>query len=201
MAFLDATASVFRPRWSRVRPCVWLFVALALGQLSVQAALPNREYQVKAIFLYNFVQFVHWPETSFEGPLAPIRIGVLGYDPFDQALEAAIENETVRRRPLQIIRSYRWEDLRRCHLVFISTSERYRLTEVLRGLSSSPVLTVSEIPGFAERGGAINFFLDAQKVRFEINPTAARRHDIKIGAQLLKLARIIGSPSGEAARP
>jgi hypothetical protein len=176
-----------------------LALALAPGALggTVSAGAPTREYQIKAIFLFNFVQFVTWPETAFDGPESPIKIGVLGFDPFGPALEAAIAGETVRKRPLEIVRSYRWPDLQHCHLVFISPSERFRLDELLRAFRPLPVVTVSEIPGFTERGGAINFYIEGHKVRFEINPRAARRHDIKLSAQLLSLARIIGPPTGK----
>jgi len=182
---------------SRWRSLVGLSLALLLAPANFGASLPSREYQVKAIFLFNFIQFVQWPPATFAGPEAPIHIGVLGYDPFGPALEAAINGETVRKRPLHVIRSHHWQDLQHCHLVFISPSERQHVDQILRAFSTRPVLTVSEVPGFAERGGVINFFFEGQKIRFEINPSAARRHDIRMSAQLLNLARIIGSPSGQ----
>lgn len=180
-------------RWLRL---AGLCLALVLAPINFGASLPSHEYQVKAIFLFNFIQFVQWPATAFAGPESPILNGVLGYDPFGPALAAAINGETIRKRPLHVFRSHHWQDLQHCHLVFVSPSERQHVNEILRAFRARPVLTVSEVPGFAENGGAINFFFEGQKIRFEINPSAARRHDIKMSAQLLNLARIIGSPNG-----
>jgi hypothetical protein len=185
---------IFHSRW---RKLAGLCAALFFGPGNFGASLPSHEYQVKAIFLFNFIQFVQWPATTFSGPESAIHIGVLGYDPFGPALEAAINGETIRKRRVHVIRSHHWQDLQNCHLVFVSPSERQHVDEILRALSNRPVLTVSEVPGFAERGGVINFYFEGKKIRFEINPSAARRHDLKLSAQLLNLARIIGSPHGQ----
>lgn len=181
---------------SRWQTLAGLGLALLLAPVNFGASLPSHEYQVKATFLFNFIQFVQWPPSTFPSPDAPILVGVLGYDPFGRALEAVLTGETVRTRSLHVIRSRHWQDLQHCHLVFVSPSERQHVDPILRAFSTRPVLTVSEVPGFVEQGGVINFFFEGHKIRFEINPTAARRHDIKMSAQLLNLARIIGSPSG-----
>jgi len=84
-------------------------------------------------------------------------------------------------------------DLKNCHLVFISKSERSRLADIFSSLESASVLTVSETENFARRGGIINFYLDGNKVRFEINADAAQRKGIKISSQLLKLGKVLGA--------
>lgn len=192
--FVRHTGTSTRLRWRRL---AGLCLVLFSNPVNCGASLPSHEYQVKAIFLFNFIQFVQWPAATFARPDSPILIGVLGYDPFGPALEAVINGETVHKRPLHVIRSHHWQDLQQCHLVFVSPSERQHVDTVLRAFSTRPVLTVSEVPGFAERGGVINFFFEGRKIRFEINLSAARRHDLKMSAQLLNLARIIGSPSGK----
>src|SRR5688572_24503994 len=145
---------------------VWLLSVAP--QLRAQEFNP-KEYQVKAVFLFNFVQFVEWPATAFPSANAPIRIGVLGDNPFNGALEAAVQGEKVRNRSIVIERSSRLETLRDCHVVFVSRSERAEIGTILTVLGSRPVLTVGDVPDFARRGGIINFYLEGQKVRFEIN--------------------------------
>jgi YfiR/HmsC-like len=83
------------------------------------------------------------------------------------------------------------DDLKNCQLIFISKSEKKHVTEILSALDDKPVLTVSEIEGFAERGGGINFYLEGKKVRFEVNPDAARHDGLKVSSQLLSLGKII----------
>jgi hypothetical protein len=162
-------------------------------QLRAQEFNP-REYQVKAVFLFNFVQFVEWPATAFPSADAPIRIGVLGDNPFSGALEAAVQGEKVRNRSIVVEPSSRLESLRDCHVVFVSRSQRAEIGTILAVLGSRPVLTIGEVPDFAGRGGIINFYLEGQKVRFEINRAAAQRSGLKLSSQLLTLARLVGPP-------
>lgn len=190
-----------------VAPCfraAWLLLASALifalmpAPVRAQAAA-SREYQVKAVFLFNFLQFVEWPAEAFSDPTAPLRIGVLGDDPFGPALDEAIKGETVQGRRLVVRRSQRLEDLQDCQLLFISKSENRRAGEILSRLGDRPVLTVSEINGFARQGGVIAFYPEGKKVRFEINPATARHAGLKLSSQLLGLGRVVGEELGGGA--
>jgi YfiR/HmsC-like len=169
-------------------------VAFALGAVPAHspAAAPTREYEIKAAFLYNFTRFVAWPARAFSGPDAPLAIGVLGDDPFGPALEATIRGEVVRRHPLVVRRSGRIGDLVGCQLIFVSRSESGRLGPIFAALDHRPALTVSDIAGFASRGGVICFYLKGDRVRFMINPAAADRAGLKISSQLLSLGTIVG---------
>jgi hypothetical protein len=179
--------------WLRLILLTMSGLAFKPGESSAQTPPPSKEYQIKAVFLFHFAQFVEWPATAFPDAATPIRIGVLGEDPFGAALEEAIRGETIRNRGLVILRSQRVEDLKNCHLLFIGRLAKGRADQILPQLNSAAVLTVSESEGFAARGGVINFYLEGNKVRFEINPGVAQRHGLKISSQLLSLGRIIDS--------
>jgi hypothetical protein len=175
-----------------LRILLGLAAALAFGPREAPAQLAvSKEYQVKAVFLFNFVQFVEWPPEAFTNIDTPICIGVLGEDPFGTALEETVRGEIVQNRKLVVQRSRRVEDLKGCHLMFISKSETERVSGILGDLDPSPVLTVSETQGFAERGGIINLYLAGNKVRFEINLATARRKRLKISSELLSLGKLI----------
>lgn len=185
------------PRQSHVptlrRSCAVTLLVLILSGMCTARAQTSKEYQIKAAFLFNFAQFVEWPSAAFADASAPISIGVLGDDPFGPVLEQTVQGETINHRKLIIQRSQRVADLKGCHLVFISKSERARLPDIFDSLGSSSALTVSETENFARRGGIINFYLDGNKVRFEINADAAQRKGIKISSQLLKLGKVVGA--------
>jgi len=166
-----------------------LLVLLAPSVLHAQ----SKEYQVKAAFLYNFAQFVVWPETSFTNTNEPFQIGVLGDNPFHKDLVETVRGETIHGRPMVIQESRRAESLTNCQIVFICNSEAGHVDEILAALGPRPVLTVSEIPGFANRGGVINFYREGSKVRFEINPDAAGKKNLKVGSDLLTLGKIVHS--------
>ncbi|MDB4793600.1 YfiR family protein [Methylacidiphilales bacterium] len=163
------------------------FAVLGLGHAQAQ----SKEYQIKAAFLFNFAQFVQWPATAFPETDAPFCIGILGDDPFGDVLEDMIQGETINHHKLVVHRSARFEDLEDCQLIFISKSEAAQLPDILSKLDSKPILTVSEIDSFAENGGAIDFYLQGNKVRFEINPSSAQRCGLKISSQLLSLGKIV----------
>ena len=152
------------------------------------------EYEIKAAFLYNFAKFVDWPVESFRDDSSNLTLGILGVDPFGPALDT-IKDKTVRGRKITIKRSKNMEDLKGCHILFVSASEKGNLKQILNGLRDSNVLTVSEIERFANLGGIVNFIRVDNKIQFEINPEAAQRNKLKISSQLLRLARIVATES------
>ncbi len=186
----------------RMRQIVLLLAALASAHsmsapnAHAQETLP--EYQVKAAYLFNFLKFVEFPSESFDDPLAPFVIGVVGDDPFGNALPQVVIGKTVQGRDL-VIHLYRTgEDLRGAHILFISASERKRLPMILSGLRGSSVLTVSDTEGFLEAGGMIQFLNENNRVRFAINADATSRANLKVSSKLMSLAKIVGV-NGKAA--
>jgi hypothetical protein len=165
--------------------CLWLaggWLAVAEDNAGVS------EYQVKAVFLYNFTKFTDWPASAFASSNAPIVIGIVGEDPFGKTLDAVINGDTARGHPLVVKRLRADEDLRSCQVLFIGRSEKKRLSSLLQKLKSSPVLTVSDATDFAEQGGMVSFLLVQKNVKFEINQAAAEAAGLQISAKLLKLA-------------
>jgi len=173
---------------------------LVCGLIPPAGAAPGafHEYEIKAAFLYNFVQFVEWPPAAFADPGAPLTIGVLGDDPFGPLLEQTVKGETVKGRGFVIRRFRDVEAAKSCQVLFISKSEKERIPQILKHLEWAPVLTVGEADGFAARGGIVNFIIEKSRVRFEINQESALRKGLKISSQLLCLGRIVGGdPSKE----
>jgi PPE-repeat protein len=156
------------------------------------------DYDVKAAFLFNFTKFVEWPESSFESPQAPIVIGIIGDSPFGDSLTRIVAGQKAQGRGIEIIRYRRGDDLRRCNVLFISDSERQRSAQILASLQPASILTVSDMDGFAEAGGAIQFVIQDNRVRFIVNLDAATQSKLRASAKLLALARVINH--SEAAR-
>jgi hypothetical protein len=181
-------AILSRARGGRLRLAALLLALTGAGAFAGDAPVVG-EYQVKAAFLFNFAKFVIWPKETFEGPDSPIEICISGRDPFDGALEETIGERTVRGRPVAV----RWIDTAekgaQCEIVFFPDSERAPV--LARRLGRAPVLTVGETAGFAESGGIVNFKIEQNRVRFEINPDAAARAGLQVSSQLLSLATVV----------
>ena len=170
---------------------------LALGAAArANAQGPQaREYEVKAAFLYNFTRFVHWPPEVFNSHPNVITEGVLGNNPFGEALRS-LEGKVVNGRKLTVLPFKTVQEVKPCHVLFISGSEKNRLSQALKAVGDSSVLTVSEVKGFTEQGGIINFHLKSGRIGFEINVKAAERAGLKISSKLLNLATLTGRKSG-----
>ncbi len=155
------------------------------------------EYEVKAAFLFNFTKFVEWPESSFGDPQAPIVLGIIGDDPFGDNLARIIAEQKVQGRGLIIRKENLGDDLHRCHVLFVSASERLHSAQILSSIQSASVLTVSDMDGFAEAGGVIQFVMQENRVRFVVNLDAATQDKLRLSAKLLALARVIGHNQAE----
>jgi len=169
---------------------VFAMLHLAGSGLEAQAARPS-EYQVKAVFLFNFAQFVDWPPEAVVDSQAPLVIGVLGENPFGDLLDATVRGEHVGARSFVVRRYQRVEDIKTCDILFISRPAGDRPEGVLADLKHRPILTVSDAEGFAEHGGMIGFVSDRNRIRLQINLDVAQAAHLTISSKLLRVAEII----------
>lgn len=191
-----------KSRFARMRRAdlslCFLLPAVLLGFQTAQGQ-GNRppDYRVKAAFVYNFGQFVEWPASAFASNNAPLIIGVLGGDPFHGDCERIVANKSINGHPV-VVRQINYPvnvrpapaypDLKNCHILFIGASATGNLPDILNALKGASVLTVTDgLDHFAASGVAINFVMENERVRFEINDDAARRAGLKISSKLLML--------------
>ncbi len=210
---MKSKPAITRPTAILLLSVVLLLVAHMPRPVRADAA-SEREYQLKAAFLYNFIMFTDSPrltpddaESKASEAKKPILIGIIGKDPFGDAFEP-LKNKEVRDRPVKVKRFkglevpvdtdgpdadvFRdLEAVRQCHVLFVCASERAHLRVILAPLQTHSMLTVSDVPGFLEAGGTVNFVIEEKKVRFEINTAAAERARLEIRSKLLRLAKRI----------
>ena len=173
---------------------VWLLMSVLLlsGGVDLPAqTAPSREHQVKAVFLFNFAQFVEWPPQAFPEARTPLVIGILGEDPFGAYLDEVVGGEKVNNRPLTVQRYRRVEEIKTCHVLFISRSEADRLERILANLKDRSILTVADTDGFARRGVMIRFSTEKNKTHLKINLEAAKAANLSISSKLLRPAEIV----------
>jgi hypothetical protein len=163
-------------------------VCAFLSPRNLPAQVPRpTEYEVKAAYLSHFGGFVEWPARA-SAPTDPFYICVLGQDPFGPLLEAALKDETVGGAPMAARRLSGVEEAAGCRILFVSASKEPQLSATLAALGKSNILTVSDISDFTRRGGMIQFVLEGNRVRFEINLAAAQRAGLTLSSELLKVA-------------
>ncbi len=164
-----------------------LLLTISVG-FSAAAQQTPTEYQIKAAFLFNFAKFVEWPPESFRDTNSPIIIGVLGKNVFGNDLEKTIRDKTVNNRHFEFRQFDTTKEAAHCHILFISPSIKDSLPKILSDFHNASILTVSETDHFLEAGGMINFTIEDNKIRFQINDEAAKKAGLRISAKLLSLA-------------
>lgn len=168
---------------------VAVMVAVWLA-LPCRADAPTREYMVKAAFIYNFTQFVEWPDSAFDSKDSPFVIATFGDNPFNGALEVAMNGKSVAGRTIIIKHFDSADSLGPCQLLFAPSTQDSNLKALFDKVDNKPILTVGESDAFMDAGGGIRFFMDGNRIRFEIDPSPLATDGLKVSAKLMKLARI-----------
>lgn len=194
MAVLTKSTRI-RRGWSLVRQSTaWLLWVAVLGSATPGTSAPttpSAEYQLKAVFLFNFAQFVEWPAPAFREPATPLVIGVLGDDPFGAYLDDLVRGEKIGSRPLLVRRYKPGENFTECHIIFICRSEIKELERILGRLKGRSLLTVSDADTFTRQGGMVRFAMENGKVRLRINVEAAKASHLTISSKILRPGTII----------
>lgn len=154
----------------------------------------NREYTIKAAFLYHFSTYIEWPEGAFESATSPFIIAIYADDPFGEVLDKIAATKKVGGRPIEVRRLNHEEPVAGCHILFVpeSVTEDVEKT-LLRLVDTSTLLCVGEADGFVSRGGGVQFFEEGNKIRFAFNKELSQS-ELKISSKLLSLAKDAPSP-------
>lgn len=192
--------SVQRGLWLR-----WTLVGLLAGAVLLAASsialmaqeeepppLANREYPIKAAYLYQFGRYIEWPARTFPNAKAPFVIGVLEGDPTLPDLDRIAQSKTIQNRPIEIRRFPTPRAMQACHILFLPGSvPPESQSEVVRRLTGRGGLLVGESDDFLDLGGTIRFTVENNKVRIQVARKAAQREGLIISAKLLQVAHVV----------
>jgi hypothetical protein len=160
--------------------------AAALAPAGPAQNLSERE--LRAAYLFNFARFAEWPAISFGSPSAPIQACVFGAtDPFDGAL-ASYDGRMIGARPLKIRQAPSPAAAGDCHLLYVADSDAARLPVLRQAIGAFPALVIGESEALIDRGAMVAFRPADRRLAFVVNLAALRRADIRLPAQLLRLA-------------
>ena len=160
------------------------------------AGAPVSEYQLKAVFLFNFTHFVEWPPKAQPSVAAPFVIGILGKDPFGPVLDEAVRGETVNQHRIDVERYRSAAEIRDCQILFVPAAELDHLdATVIASLKEHSVLTVSDADTSAPRGIIIGLVKRDNRIGLRIDLQAARESNLTISSKLLRPAQLVGAGS------
>ena len=156
------------------------------------ASAPS-EYQIKAVYLFNFGQFVEWPPAAFPTPSSPFVIAVVGEDPFGKLLEDVVRGESLGSHQIVVKRFRSAAEIDSCNILFIGRAEADRLPSILAPLRGRSILTVTDVDGAEKLGAIIVLYTQNNRIRMRINLAAARAGNLVISSKLLRPAEVIGA--------
>jgi len=183
----------YRNLW-RVLSSLLVTASWAAGFAAEPIAVINREYAIKAGFLYQFSRYIAWPPHVFPADGKPFVIGVYGANPFGDQLTRIASRKKVDGQPIEIRRVTSVHEVLACQILFIPKTVPLReQTAVLKASTDLPVLVVGETDDFVERGGNIQFFVEDNRVRFAFGEKSHLRDGLKVSSKLLTVARMIPS--------
>lgn len=162
----------------------------------VPAQRMNDEYSWKAASFEKFSSFIKWPkEANIDNKSQPFVVGIIGENPFGKILDFAYVDQKYKikgkRVQIRYIKSNRLAEIPGCHILFISSSCKDNLSDILTITNEKPILTVGDTKGYAERGVLINFFISKNKIRFEVNESLFHKASLKVDSRLLRMAKIV----------
>jgi hypothetical protein len=178
------------------RRVLWFLACAALRLTAFGAAAPSApspEYQVKAVFLFHFAQFVEWPASAFPTAKSPLVIGILGDDPFGNYLDELVKDEAVSGHKITVARYLDAEAAQGCHILFVGRSESSRLGKIIPMLGHGAILTVSDADDFSARGGMVRFVTENGKIRLRINVEVAKSCGLSISSKILRAATLVSA--------
>ena len=170
--------------------CLFISLLMAYSMVHLAAQSPaSPEYEVKAVFLFNFTQFIQWPPSSFPADQAPLVIGIVGEDPFGPYLKETVLGEKANGHIIIVKHYDKMEEIKACHILFVNLPA-IDLDQAAESLKGRNMLTVSDAPDFMQHGGMIRFFKKNNKIQLQINLESTREANLVVSSKLLRLAEI-----------
>ena len=164
---------------------VLLSVCIAFAGISAYAS--NEERDLKAVFIGRFANFIELPNHTRDKFL----ITVIDDNPFEDVLDNLYRDKLIHGKPIKIKYVTKIDQIEETDILFITLSNQKAVLEAIKYAQEHSILTISDIRGFAERGGIIQIYFVMQKTKLKINLASANLSRIKISAPLLSIAEVI----------
>ena len=164
----------------------FLIMCCVAGMTAIAQA-QEKEANLKAVFIYNFINYIDWGNSENENEFV---IGIIGSSEIDNPIAEIAKTNLAKNKTIVIRHFNKVDDIRNCQMLFIPKNSPFSLKSVLEKIDKG-VLTISDEPGLAKQGAAFNFVLVNNKLKFEVNLKAVYLSGVRVSSQLLKLAIIV----------
>lgn len=157
-----------------------------------QEQVVNREYVLKAVYLYRFATYIRWPKGAFASANSPFVIAVFGPDPVGDNLRKIAAAKKIDGRKILIRHFAKPEDVRDCHILFMTRRvDGETQKAIIQQHSERGILFVGETKEFLQHGGVIDFMIRENQIRMFISQRAYKREKLKVSAQILRVMTVL----------
>ena len=170
--------------------------ALLLCAAKASQADSATEHELKAAYLYHIINFVHWPDDRPRKQGEKIEVCFIADDDFEQILKS-IEKKPVQNRNIHVRRISDRTLLSICNMLFIHEVQITNLQDLLAEAKKHDILTIGDLPQFAQKGGMIGFVVYQDRIRLEVNLGAIQNTELEVSAKLLEIALHVIGQNGE----
>lgn len=164
-----------------------VLVGILMMIVSFQSAWAQKE-KYHSIFIYNFSRYVKWPDAQSSGNFV---IGVFGKSAIQKDLETMATTKRANGMSIEIKNFSSIKEIQDCHILYVSTSESDKMEQVVSSTQNQSILIVTDNPGLAQQGAAINFVEVDGKIKFELNQQNAEVRGLKVAGSLASLAILV----------
>ena len=159
------------------------FIILLLLMTSVHAY--QLEDKLKVAIIGKIIKFVQWNKPISKD----FSITVLHST--NHFFKTLLEGRSVYGKPIKVIYINTINDLSDTDVLYISQSSSQELYSIFSAIKNKNILTISDIRGFAQKGGMIQLYTKDQNIRLRINPSSVKTENLKIKSSLLRISTLV----------
>lgn len=178
-------------RWSAI-------LVLLIAAIITLRGGEDAEDQLKCATLLAFAQNAHWIEPLPDR--TPLTVGVVGRSSFTRLLSSTVAGRAAAGHPIRIRSLNSPLDPHCCQLVYFATDRPDEIKPALQMFGGAHALTIGEIDGFLEQGGAVSLFFVDGHMAFEVSLGALDRAGVEISSKLLRFGQIRDLAKGRPAK-
>ncbi len=162
-----------------------VFIVLFFG-ISYNSTAQIDKY--KAAFLYRFCLMVKWPSNMESGDF---KIGIMGNSPVKKELETFAQTRKINGRKIVIVNVQGPDAIGKCNIIFVSNSSKNSIAALSAAAANKGTMILTESPGFANKGAAINFLVSGGKLKFELSEKSMESAGLRASRELMGLAILV----------
>lgn len=168
----------------------WVLLLLLTPLLSATNTTPppDTNAKFKSSYIINFTKYIEWPGSYKDGTFV---IGVIGNTPLLEELNKMATTKKVGLQNIEVKKFSAPSALTKCHVLYVASDMSGAMKDILGKIKGNSTLIVGEKSGMAKQGAAINFVVQDNKLKFELNKSNAEKYNLAVGSSLLPMAILV----------